>query len=56
MILGTRESSAQFRMRLNERLDTLLAHADRLDAEDPHYDAVWNAVDNLRDMFARLYD
>jgi hypothetical protein len=56
MLLGVRQSTAQFRMRLNERLDALLANADRLDGNDPHYDAVWDAVDNLRGMLARLYN
>lgn len=56
MLLGIQGSSAQFRIRLNERLDTLLASADRLDGDDPHYDAVWDAVDTLRGMLARLYN
>jgi hypothetical protein len=34
----------------------LFANADRLDGDDPHYDAVWDAVDNLRGMLARIYN
>jgi hypothetical protein len=55
MLLGTRPSTAQFRLRLTERLETLERNAEDLHPGDPSYQFVMNAVQVLRSQLERLY-
>ncbi len=51
MLLGEMPTSAGLRLKLGQRLDTLLAAADRAGFDD---DVLWTAVDDLRALIARL--
>jgi hypothetical protein len=56
MLLGKVPSTANLRLKVQERLDTLLAAVDTLSGDEPHYEAAWERVDAMRLMLHRLYE
>lgn len=56
MLLGELPSSPVLRAKVHDRLDMLLAAADRAEEQgEPHLDDLWEAVDEARALLTRLY-